>query len=173
MNKAALMGAGLVGVYAAAYGAKYVQNNVGDNELIYFSASEFGVWWPLMNQDVLLKLDLFRSLLGAPVIISSAAGGIGREKQSGQGFDSLHNVLKWGQVRAVDVMLPFSTLQQGYDAARAAGFSGIGVYPDWKPSHGMHLDNRPTRSSDAPALWSGVSVNGSQQYGSISQVVNV
>ena len=40
-------------------------------ELKYFSRSEFGIWWPLMSQDLLQKLDLFREKWGAPVVVPS------------------------------------------------------------------------------------------------------
>ena len=160
-----------LGLYGAAYSKKYYDNS-GDNELIYFKPSEFGVWFPLMDQDLLTRLDIFRAALGSPVIVSSAVGGIGRETASGlDGFSSLHNVIKWGAVRAVDVMLPQATLQQGYQAARSAGFTGIGVYPDWTPYHGMHLDNRPDRPVNNPALWSGLKTAQGQIYKGINEVI--
>ena len=131
-------------------------------DLTYFSASEFGIWWPLMNRDLLLKLDRFRELWGAPVVISKAAGSIGRH---GDG-NSQHNVDRWGEVRAVDVfpMVPdgaggfryMSTSadrQRAYEVAIQAGFTGIGLYTDTQPGNLLHVDNRP---GDRVAQWSRV-----------------
>jgi hypothetical protein len=129
-------------------------------KLKYFSISEFGIWWPLMSRDLLLKLDLFREKWGAPVDITSAEGGIGREDESG----SQHNVLKWGEVRAVDIlpqgMNTSEDRQRAVTIARQVGFTGIGVYPDWKPSAGLHLDVRQGKF----ASWSAFKVAGVQRY---------
>jgi uncharacterized protein YcbK (DUF882 family) len=70
----------------------------------------------------------------------------------------------WGEVRAVDVMFTGVTLEKVYQIAKEVGFTGIGAYPDWKPSQGMHLDVR-----QAPlALWSGILEGGKQVYKSIT-----
>ncbi|PHS23397.1 MAG: hypothetical protein COA83_09920 [Methylophaga sp.] len=138
--------------------------NRGDTmpELRYFTAAEFGEWWPLMSTDFLTKLDEFRHRLGVPVRISPATGSLGRES----GLDtSQHNVDMWGEVRAGDVMFIGVDLETAYKVAKEVGFTGIGAYPDWKPTQGMHLDVR-----QAPlALWSGILESGKQVYKSIQQ----
>jgi len=48
--------------------------------------------------------------------------------------------------------------------AKKVGFSGIGIYPDWKPYLGMHLDVRADRSADNPATWSGIRTSSGQKY---------
>lgn len=129
--------------------------------LRYFTASEFGEWWPHMSTDLLTKLDEFRHRLGVPVHISPAQGSLGRNLGLST---SQHNVDLWGEVRAVDVMFTGASLEHGYQIAKDIGFTGIGAYPDWKPSQGMHLDVR-----QAPlALWSGVLDSGKQVYKSIT-----
>ena len=123
-----------------------------------FTPSEFGIWYPLMSTDLLRKLDRLRDELGAPIVISSAEGGIGREDDSG----SQHNFSKWGEVRAIDYFPKtfdqrlnagrggyryrnsIVEMQEVYDAAKKVGFTGIGVYIDTVPGYMMHSDVRPT-----------------------------
>jgi hypothetical protein len=111
-------------------------------ELRHFTRGEFGIWWPLMSQDLLLKLDAFREKWGAPVVITSHPDGLGREDESG----SMHNVLKWGEVRAVDVfpkgMDSLADRQRAFQIAKSVGLTGIGLYTDTMPSNMLHLDNR-------------------------------
>jgi len=121
-------------------------------KLDHFTASEFGVWYPLMNADLLTKLDLFRKLWGAPVVISSAEGGIGRH--DGEDGTSQHNVDRLGEVRAIDVFPKVQTasgyryietgeeLKRAYQIALEVGFEGIGVYTDTQPGHMLHVDTR-------------------------------
>ncbi len=123
-------------------------------KLTYFTAGEFGIWWPFMSADLLLKLDAFRAVWGAPVMLSPAQGGIGREDDS----NSQHNLTRWGEVRAVDVM-PYGmdTVTDRLRAvalAEGVGFTGIGVYPNWQPRAGLHLDVRPPQSEGHVAKWS-------------------
>lgn len=126
--------------------------------LDYFEPSEFGRWWPLMDSDLLKKLDKFRELWGRAVVISPAAGALGRYAgDSG----SYHNIDKWGAVRAVDVFprgLTTANAAGAVAAAEAAGFGGIGVYTDTMPSMMIHLDNRSGRGR-----WSRIN----KKYGAI------
>lgn len=131
--------------------------------LRYFTAGEFGEWWPLMSTELLQKLDEFRHRLGVPVMISPASGSLGR--YLGPTSLSQHNVDMWGEVRAADVMFSGVDLETAYQIAKDVGFTGIGAYPDWNPKPGLHLDVR-----QAPlALWSGIKESGQQVYKSISE----
>jgi len=111
-------------------------------DLKYFKAVEFGVWYPAMSIELLVKLDKFRDLWGDIVTITPVQGGIGREDESG----SMHNVLKWGEVRAIDVfprgMDSLADRKRAFKLAQLAGFNGIGLYTDTKPSNMLHLDTR-------------------------------
>ncbi len=147
-------------VFVGVVVAWLVMKAVKKPKLEYFTPAEFGVWYPMISDELLLKLDRFRALWGAPVVISSAAGSIGREDGSG----SQHNVLRWGEVRAVDVfpmllgggyLSTVEQLQRAYDIARQAGFTGIGLYTDTKPGFMVHLDVRPGVAGD-PAKWARV-----------------
>lgn len=157
MRNAWLLLIGVVGVYGMAY----VKKNV-DVTLKYFKPSEFGQWWPMMSTDLLLKLDQFRDEIGRPIQISPAPGAVGR---IGTG-NSRHNVTRWGEVQAVDVMFPGATMDdiKGYYEIARQIFGGVGVYPDWKPEPGMHVDVRPGH-----ATWSGALVNGKQEYFTIER----
>jgi len=132
--------------------------------LKYFTASEFGLWWPLMNSDQLLKLDAFREAWGAPVMLSPAQGGIGREDDS----NSQHNVTLWGEVRATDIMPEgmntAADRSRAVAIARAVGFTGIGIYPDWQPRAGLHLDVREPETPGHIATWAGLKDHNGQQY---------
>lgn len=140
--------------------------------LRYFTASEFGIYYPLMNVELLKKLDAFRHEWGGPVEISPAHGGIGREDENSH---SQHNILKWGEVRAVDL---FPRTIDGYittrvDRQRAlyiakkVGFTGIGIYTDTQPGNMLHVDVRQDRVEGDPATWSRVAGN----YLGISEVL--
>lgn len=143
--------------------------------LTHFSPSEFGLWWPLMNADLLTKLDAFREAWGAPVQISPADGGLGRHLGSEGG--SQHNVDKWGEVRAVDVfpmiqvrpgeyryMNSQADRQRAFDTAKQVGFTGIGLYTDTQPGDMLHVD---TREGNRVATWSRVAGN----YKGINEVL--
>ena len=60
----------------------------------------------------------------------------------------MHNADRYGEVRAADVFpkgLDKHNLQRAYDCAIEAGFTGIGVYKEARPSIMMHLDTRDGR----------------------------
>lgn len=153
-------------------------------ELNHFTPNEFGAYWPLMSVELLKKLDAFRDRLGYPVSISPAPGAIGRpiigqtDAAAESGAESsYHNYLMHGEIMALDVMpIPPggatpAERQRWVNIAREVGFTGIGLYPDWKPRPGMHLDVRPVsalRAGQAFASWSGVrDSSGNQVYTSI------
>ncbi|MGB0664393.1 MAG: hypothetical protein ACPGMR_11470 [Pontibacterium sp.] len=126
------------------------------HNLKYFSAAEFGEYADQLAPSLLTSLDKFRELWGAPVLISPVDGAIGRHL----GHDNLsqHNIDRWGEVRAVDVFpegLNSLTAKRAYECAKKAGFTGIGLYSDTRPSWMMHLDVRDGKL----ATWSRVAGN--------------
>lgn len=138
----------------------------------WFARDEFGAWADMMHPALLFALDVLRDALNAPVVISPANGSLGRRMGMST---SLHNVQFHGQVYAADVLLPSSCgVDHGFDVARALRlFSGIGVYPFWRPRAGLHLDVRhlaatnPTKGATPrhPATWGGVvGAGGRQEY---------
>lgn len=126
--------------------------------LKHFLPSEFQGQYDLVDVRVLLQLDQFREEWGQPVRISPADGAVARH--DGQGGKSQHNVDRWGKTRAIDIMPSGLVTRDDYeraiDLARAVGFTGIGVYPHWRPRPGLHLDVRDDRTPANPALWGAV-----------------
>lgn len=138
----------------------------------HFAPHEFGPWANMIHPALLFALDVLREKLGAAVVISPAAGSLGRRLG---GSSSLHNVDVHGTVHAADVLLPMAWgAAGGFEAARELRlFSGIGVYPFWKPRAGLHLDVRhlsvmnPSKGATpfTPATWGGVpGAGGRQEY---------
>jgi len=120
----------------------------------HFKPEEFRGSWEYMNQDLLDMLDEYRETLGFPVVISPHPDALGRTLSPDHpNYGSMHNITKYGACRAADVMPYCPTLEDAYNAAREIGFTGIGLYPDWSPHFGVHLDNRPDRTPEDPALW--------------------
>ena len=139
----------------------------------YFKNNEFQGWFDFLHPELLPKLDAFREGWGAPVMISPAPGAVGRRAPSS--VKSQHNVTLWGTTRAVDIMpIGMKTkadFKKAVEIAKLVGFSGIGVYPDWSPQPGLHVDVRPGRAQGQPALWSAFKVNGRQEYFAIDKAL--
>lgn len=138
----------------------------------YFAETEFGEWADAMHPALVFALDVLRDALNAPLVISPAKGALGRRLGMST---SLHNVDFHSMVYAADVLLPLSCgVDWGFGVARVLRlFSGIGVYPFWKPRAGLHLDVRhlsrrnPTKGATprTPATWGGVpGAGGRQEY---------
>lgn len=133
--------------------------------LVYFTLNDFRGEWPFLAIELLRKLDRFAEAmakLGAKVVISPAPGSMMRWDKEEEGEH------KYG--RAIDVMIigPV-TLEQSYEVAKNIGFSGIGVYPDWVPYKGLHLDIRNGRDPGNPAKWAGIKESGKQVYVAIER----
>ena len=70
---------------------------------------------------------------------------------------SQHNVDRWGEVRAVDIMP--EGIHTREDARRFrqlaedCGFTGIGFYPHWAPRPGFHVDVRVNVNEHYVASW--------------------
>lgn len=159
MNKVLLIIAGLFSVYL-------IGRTMNKPKLNHFTPSEFGIYYPLMSSDLLLKMDKFRELWGAPVEVSKAPGGIGRH---GAGDESQHNIDAWGEVRAIDLfpkvpdgnggyryMKTVEERERAYNIARRSGFTGIGLYTDTQPGNLLHADVREPKRANYVATWSRV-----------------
>jgi hypothetical protein len=90
-----------------------------------------------MSPELLVRSDVFRELLGYPVIASPAEGAIGRHAREST---SGHNIDRYLEVQATDFMPEIIEPEKWIWAAKKAGFRGIGIYPHWKPKPGIHLD---------------------------------
>lgn len=138
----------------------------------HFKPEEFGEYWGLMDDDLLIVIDKFRTLWGRPVRVSPAKGAIGRTTGS-----SFHNYVLHGKVKAIDlmpsVMYNVSDRRHAFDCAEVAGATGIGLYPHWRPYQGIHIDigERPGRGVGNPARWAGILREGKQVYVAIEEVL--
>lgn len=128
--------------------------------LEHFEDGEFQGWEDRLCPRLAVRLDILRHRLGRPINISPADGAVGREL--GEASESEHNVDFWGEVLAVDCFIGGVYTRAGaldvVTEARALGFTGIGVYPEWKNGQGavqvgFHFGVRPTRKMADPATW--------------------
>lgn len=131
----------------------------------HFQASEF----PRpdrMSHEILAAVDALREAAGVPFTVSPAPGATVR--LSGNPASRHYAVGRLSD--AVDVLVPPGvSLRELVDLARIAvpAIGGIGVYPHWQPSHGLHLDARPRKPSGDLYTWGGVLVDGAQRYVSL------
>lgn len=108
------------------------------NSVQYFKKSEF-TDPDKMNPELIKALDIYRRLVGNPVIIHSSY----REGDSGQ----------HGKGNAVDIHVKGISLIDAYLLAEKTGlFNGIGVYSWWN-NKGLHLDVRPLKEGSLKARW--------------------
>lgn len=134
-------------------------------QLKHFRLSEFGAALPFLSIGLLQKLDEFRERLGRKVMISPAPGALIRFDK---GSESQHT---FG--RAADIMLPDGPdLQTAFATAKAVGFTGIGVAPQWRPYKGLHLDIRKLRPGQSIAMWGYAKENGKQVFISAAEALN-
>ena len=120
-------------------------------KLNWFNDKEFGNSLPHLPQELLVRLDALRGAWGKPIRISPAKGTLARF--DGKDGTSQHNVDKWGECRAADLMPAgiFTTadVMRFVKLAQDVGFRGIGIYPNWRPQLGFHVDVR----HDTPRVW--------------------
>ena len=144
--------------------------------LYYFRPHEFGPtdhreedWWPHMDLRLLVLNDLFRQQWGQRVRISRNAHALGR--RLGPDNESSHNYDRLGKVLANDVFPEGINTREDAEyavaLAKELGFTGIGIYPDWRGGCGLHLDTRRCREPGNPALWGAIQTDAGQTYVSL------
>ena len=103
----------------------------------YFSPDELGKnSYDGMQDEFLLSLYRFRVAIGIPMIIH-VGGGFAVK---GHSTKSMHY-----RGRAVDFHFGGNTnisVRRAIVTAINSGLFGIGIYPEWKPKLGFHLDSR-------------------------------
>ena len=83
------------------------------------------------------RLDEWREEIGLPVYIHNGWGPRG----SHDAKNSYHYI-----GLAVDCHIPGKNIQQQYELAKLRfNDGGIGVYPNWQPNGGLHVDLGPKR----------------------------
>ena len=108
--------------------------------LHYFKPAEFnraGInYWPKMCPRLLVLMDVLRLQLGSAIHISAHDKAIGRTTGTSQ-----HNYKRYGQVRALDFFVAHidtrGAAEAVVDTMRKLGFTGIGVYPQWRNNSGV------------------------------------
>ena len=136
-----------------------------------FSESEFQNQLHLLDRNVLYALQKLRNKIGR-ILISPAPGAIARTDESGKG--SMHYAgMDNGKKRlsqAIDIMPLDVDLKTAYRAAKYIPEIGaVGVYPDWQPYPGLHIDLRTRKAGFEIAKWSGLMVEGQQVYRSVNE----
>ena len=136
----------------------------------YFTEAEFHGAYHKMDKNLLLKLHDLREEIDQPLNLSNNCKGFSRTLG---GYNrSQHNIDVWGKCRAADGYIPEDmSYQEFYEACRAVGFTGIGLYTGWS-TRGFHVDVRPDRDANSPATWSGFYKDGGTQYKSIRELTN-
>lgn len=125
------------------------------NRLRFFKPSEFrhptdGDMLQWLSPSIVYALDDVRGVLGGRIVISPAGGSMARFTGNP---NSQHFTSQTRQCRAIDVMPLDNTIIELYNAAlQVPAIKGIGLYPDWSPRPGAHLD---TREQNFVATWTG------------------
>lgn len=147
-------------------------------KLYYFSETEFTRggrnWYPAMDPRLLVLLDVFRFRWGRRVAISAHPAALGRDLPLTELSD--HNVTLHKAVLAADVIpegcSSRADLQRALSLATELGFTSIGIYPDWRPSPGLHLGVRRERRPGDPAVWGAIASDDGQQYVTVSEALD-
>lgn len=153
-----------------------VQHNGSSQSALYvdwervpdFHPDEFQGQLHLLDKEVVYVLQALRDIIGR-IKISPVLGAIARTDKAA--IHSMHYAGDGRLSRAVDIMPMDVTLKQAYEAAKMINkIGGIGVYPDWKPRAGLHIDLRKRKVNYQVAQWSGVKNEaGLQVYGAVGE----
>ena len=134
-----------------------------------FTESEFQNQLHLLDSRVVYMVAALRKKIGR-LRISPAPGAIARTSGS---KTTMHYAEPAAGVlsQAIDVMPLDVDLKTAYAAAmQLKAIGGVGVYPDWLPLPGLHLDLRP-RKNNHIAQWAGVKENGKQIYKGVQEAL--
>lgn len=128
-----------LGVLPGEAAGDFVGRGAVDWSLVrFFQPREWGNDPARVDPDIVYRLDRARRLVGRPCMIHAAYAVSGHEPRS-------YHYLG----RAVDFHFgPDGGADEELEALLAAGFTGIGYYPNWSPRPGWHADNRPR-----PLFW--------------------
>ena len=115
-----------------------------------------------LDSRVVFAADQLRERLGTKLLVSPVAGAITRDYEPGSRHQAVGRLSD-----ALDCFVPGSSLTEVYEAAlRISLIGGVGLYPDWLPYHGIHIDTRPRSDADRCATWMAVGHH-PQIYGAV------
>jgi len=120
-----------------------------------------------LDARIIFVLDALRERIGR-LMISPAKGAITRIAPGSQ-----HDISNGRLSVAIDVMPLDVSLSEFYEVARSMPEIGaIGLYPDWLPYPGAHIDLRKRKANGTLATWSGIkNAAGKQVYGGINEAL--
>lgn len=135
----------------------------GANKIMaYFSDKDLKGQRNKLSPILLSKLDAFAEECareGIEVIISPSDGAL--FDSDGHASSSMHY-----KGLAADLMIKKGSVIRAFEIA-AKYFNGRGIYSDWKPYKGIHVDIR-----EKVGTWGAYKVNGIQKYVGAQEVIN-
>lgn len=115
-----------------------------------FTPPEFYGQLTRLDAGVVFALQKLRDKIGRIIISPIGAQAIARERPG-----SWHDVTGGKLSKAIDIMPIDATLETLYEAAKTIPeIGGIGLYPDWDPYPGAHIDLRERKPGGGLATWS-------------------
>lgn len=126
----------------------------------HLSPENVGACWDQMDLAFLIRVDQFMWDSPGEWMVSPASGAACRD----YGSQTSRHYAVGRKADALDIMLIDGDLEENYRFARER-FGGVGVYPDWIPFHGLHIDGRPNA-----ATWAGIRQGNEQVYVPVEQV---
>jgi hypothetical protein len=117
--------------------------------------------WDKMDMAFLRRVDQFIEDSPGKWIVSPATGAACRD----YGSKTSRHYAVGRKADALDIMLVSGDLEEHYNLARQ-WFGGVGVYPDWYPHPGLHVDGR---EGEQVATWAGIKQGNKQVYVSVEQ----
>lgn len=139
----------------------------------HYEPWEFNGWYDQLSAAQKRALDIARHKWGKPIHVSNADGAVGRHL--GPEDTSQHNVDRWGEVRATDIV-PEGIATKA-DAERFvqvlidSGFQGVGFYPHWNQGPGFHADTRVNVEEHYVAKWGRLDNREEPEYVSIAKAL--
>lgn len=131
-------------------------------EFLRYYSKEYHSVLHLFDAQLVYAVDNLREVVGEILLISPVKGAISRIKEKYK-YSRHYAVNRLSD--ALDLMVPSGDLRKIYDT-NIPEIGGIGVYPDWKPYPGIHIDLRPRKTDGSRAEWMGrliVDKNGKKQ----------
>lgn len=136
------------------------------SQVQYFKPDEFHGQLDHLDSNVVLELDALRGMVGR-IMVSPAPGAVARFQPGSQ-----HDMTNGRLSLAIDIMPLDVSLADFYKAAQTrVRIGGVGLYPDWLPHPGAHIDLRDRKPDGSQATWSGLKIAGVQQYRGIQEAL--
>ncbi|MEW8346757.1 MAG: hypothetical protein AB2687_00470 [Candidatus Thiodiazotropha taylori] len=126
----------------------------------YLGRETLGQCFDKMDTAFLIKVDRFMEESKGEWMVSPAPGATCRD----YGSETSRHYAVGRLADAIDIMLISGDLEENYRIALER-FGGVGVYPDWQPYPGLHIDGRP-----GAATWAGIKDGGVQVYVPVDEV---